>query len=107
MNYTVGGKKKNKALRNVIIVVAVIAAGLYVIGLTLGSSSESRVAISEAIAENTRLKEELREKDARINELSERIAEFEKNAPIQIDDEDDKEEVAEETSSASQASPRE
>lgn len=107
MNYTVGGKKKNKALRNVLIVAVVLVVGLYVLGLTLGSDSESRVAISEAIAENTRLKEELREKDARINELSERIAELEKSVPEKIDDEDDKDEVEEGTSSASQASPRE
>lgn len=106
MNYTVGGKKKSKALRNALIAVSVIIIGLYVLGLTLGSSSERRVSISEAIAENTRLKNELKEKDARINELSERVAELEKSVPEKIEDEEDKEDVEEETPSR-QTSPRE
>ena len=102
MNYTGYGRKKNKTLKVIAVIAVLILIGIYAIGLTLGSDSEERVAISEAIEENARLKQELVEKDARINELSARIEELE-NAPsaTEAPQQDEEEETAR------QGSPRE
>ena len=84
MNYSgfnSGRRRKSKLLKTVAIIAALFLVGIYVIGLTLGAESENRVAISEAIEENARLKQELTEKDKRINELSARIEELENPAP--------------------------
>ena len=80
MNYIGYGSKKKKRKRILIVLAVVILALIYAVGLTLGSDSDSRVAISEAIEENVRLKQELADKDEIINGLNERIKELE-NAP--------------------------
>lgn len=104
MNYSgfgTGRKKKKAALITVAVIIGVLVIGLYVLGLTLGSDSEARVEIADAIEENVRLKQELVEKDNRINELSERIKELE-NATAQPE----ASQQAEEEETAEQISPR-
>ncbi len=105
MNYSgfgTGRKKKKAVLITVAVIIGVLVIGLYVLGLTLGSDSEARVEIADAIEENVRLKQELVEKDNRINELSERIKELE-NAAAQSE----APQQAEEEGTAEQISPRE
>jgi cell division protein FtsB len=83
MNYNIErGSGKRKKYKRIITVIAVViiaaAAGLYVLGATLGSSSEARVAVSEAIEENTRLRSEMAQKDAEIDELTQQVEELKK-----------------------------
>ena len=95
MNYTGYSRKKNKTLKIIALIDALILIGIYALGLTLGSDSEGRVAISDAIEENVRLKQELVQKDNRINELSARIEELENaeksEATPMIQDEEEEE----------------
>jgi len=100
MNYIGYGSRKKKRKKILIVVAIVIFALIYAVGMTLGSESESRVAISEAIEENVRLKQELADKDEIINELNERIKELE-NAP------EPTQAPQEEENSVRQGSPRE
>lgn len=80
-NYGIGGKKKTHiAVKIIIAAVIAAAAALYVIGLTLGSDSEARTAVSEAVEENSSLRREIEEKDARIAELEERVKALEDEA---------------------------
>lgn len=74
MNYSTvgGGRKKVRRIVKIIIAVCLFALiGLYVLGATLGSDSEQRQKISQAIEENKQLRDELKAKDERINELEE------------------------------------
>lgn len=76
MNYgTAGGgrRKARRGIKIVGIVCAIALIGLYVLGATLGSDSEQRKKISQAIEENEQLRSELKAKDERINELDEEI----------------------------------
>ena len=76
MNYGTAGGGRRKIRRGMKIALAVCAIaliGLYVLGATLGSDSEQRKKISQAIEENEQLRSELKAKDERINELDEEI----------------------------------
>lgn len=76
MNYSTAGSGRKKIRRTVKIVGTVCAAaliGLYVLGATLGSDSEKRQKISQAVEENNQLRSELKAKDERINELDEEV----------------------------------
>ena len=52
-----------------IIAAAILVAALYIVGLTLGSKSEGKSEITQAVAENRELRDSLAAKDERINEL--------------------------------------
>ena len=75
MNYKAasGRKKLNRPAKIAVTALAAVLVGLYALGATLGSDSEKRQKISEAIEENKQLRGELSAKDERINELEEEV----------------------------------
>lgn len=72
MNYSFSGNKRKglkKPFKVLIIIAVIMAAAVYFIGVTLGSGSEQRQAVSQAIEENRMLKNEITAKDKQINDL--------------------------------------
>lgn len=63
------GLRKRPILLTVILIIAVIFAAICIIGVTLGSDSEKRQSVSQAVKENVELKQQMSEKDERISEL--------------------------------------
>lgn len=73
----VNGKQKKRGKKILIILIcaaAVVIIGLAAIGLTLGSQSSERTQISDAIAENTQLRQQVDELYDEIDSLNEEIA---------------------------------
>lgn len=59
---SIGGKQKNKGRRIAVVIICVVAAffvGIGVIGLITDSQSSAHLEVSEAIAENVQLKQQI------------------------------------------------
>lgn len=59
---SIGGKQKNKGRRIAVVIICVVAAffvGIGIIGLITDSQSSAHLEVSEAIAENVQLKQQI------------------------------------------------
>lgn len=73
-NFNFNKKKKKKKIWGIAVGgVAVIIVVLFYIGLTAGSDAENAQSISSAVAENTKLKEEIYDLNNQLAEMQETI----------------------------------
>lgn len=73
---SIGGKQKNKGRRIAIIIICIVAAffaAIGVIGLITDSQSSEHLAVSEAIAENVQLKQQVDYLNGEIERLNSEV----------------------------------